>query len=313
MVKRLELEALQADLAAVEELLSDRTEADDPSGWVQYSRRKLEIEKEIEAFGTRPGPAAEVALFFGGRPVFGSRAISSDFSSQALTAFQNLVSKRYAAPEQGGLASRGRIPQKDRSTLMISDIVRGSFGFVLSEMNQDQELVDSRLKGTVDEISAILFRLCAEDEATLDVALDELNSRILAEIRLFFQILSDGGATLRIVEDDKEYLFPDEALRRGRERVERMDITEDENVEIDGLFYLLPASHRFELLPGDKALGVVRGAIGEVAYARMIGIDGLISREYIGNTVHAHLGRRIIKEHGEILHTAYTLIDIIRE
>ena len=230
-----------------------------------------------------------------------------------MTALQNLVSKRYAAPEQGSLASRGRIPQKDRSTLIINDIVRGPFGFVLSEMNQDQELVDSKLKGTVDEISAILFRLCAEDEATLDVALDQLDSRILAEIKLFFQILSDGGATLRIVEDDKEYLFPDEALRRGRERVERMDITEDENVEIDGLFYLLPASHRFEFLPGDKALGVVRSAIGEEAYMHMIGVDGLVNREYIGNTVHTRLGRRIIKEHGEILHTAYTLIDITRE
>jgi hypothetical protein len=180
-------------------------------------------------------------------------------------------------------------------------------------MNQDQELVDSRLKGTVDEISAILFRLCAEDEATLDVALDELDSRILAEIRLFFQILSDGGATLRIVDDDKEYLFPDEALRRGRERVERMDITEDENVEIDGLFYLLPASQRFELFPVDKTLGVVRGAIGEEAYARMIGIDGLVNREYIGNTVHARLRHRIIKEHEKILHTVYTLIDIKEE
>lgn len=53
-------------------------------------------------------------------------------------------------------------------------------------------------------------------------------------------------------------------------RVEKMDIPEDEIVEIDGLFYLLPASQSFELLPVDKTLGVVRGAIGEEAYARMI-------------------------------------------
>ena len=92
-----------------------------------------------------------------------------------------------------------------------------------------------------------------------------------------------------------------------------MDITEDENVEINGFFYLLPASQRFEPLPVDKTLDVVRGAIGEEAYARMIGIGGLVNREYIGNTVHARLSRRIIKEHGEILHTAYTLIDIARE
>ena len=68
MVKRLELEALEADLAAVEELLSDRTEADDPSGWVQYSRRKLEIEREIEAFGARPSSAAELPFSSVGAP-----------------------------------------------------------------------------------------------------------------------------------------------------------------------------------------------------------------------------------------------------
>ena len=35
MVKRLELEALKADLAAVEEVLSERSQAEDPSGWLQ--------------------------------------------------------------------------------------------------------------------------------------------------------------------------------------------------------------------------------------------------------------------------------------
>jgi len=69
MVKRLELEALKADLAAVEELLSGRSRAEDPSGWLQYSQRKSELEKEIHTLGEVNSAAAEVALFFGGRPV----------------------------------------------------------------------------------------------------------------------------------------------------------------------------------------------------------------------------------------------------
>ena len=43
MVKRLELEALKADLAAVEVLLSERSQAEDPSGWLQYAQRKAEL------------------------------------------------------------------------------------------------------------------------------------------------------------------------------------------------------------------------------------------------------------------------------
>jgi hypothetical protein len=310
MVKRLELEALKADLAAVEEVLSERSQAEDPSGWLQYAQRKAEIEKDIHALGEINSAAAEVALFFGGRPVFGSRAISSEFSSKALTAFQNLVSKRYAAPPSATLGARGRIPQKSQSSLMITDIVRGSFGFVLSEVNQEQALVDSKLKETVSEVSALLFHLCAEDAASLDVALDQLDSRILSEIKQFFQILSDGGATLRLVEDDNEYLFPGEALQRGRERVEKMDITEDENVEMDGRLYVLPSSQRFELIAADKKAGVLRGNIADETFKIMLDAEGILRREFIGNAVHVRLSRRLIKEHGETVHTAYTLTDI---
>jgi len=307
MVKRLELEALKADLAAVEDLLSERSQAEDPSGWLQYSQRKAELEKEISALSGINSTEAEVALFFGGRPVFGSRAISSEFSSKALAAFQNLVSKRYAAPSSATLGARGRIPQKNQSSLMITDIVRGSFGFVLSEMNQDQDLVDSKLKETVSEVSALLFHLCAEDAASLDVALDQLDSRILSEIKQFFQILSDGGATLRLVEGDAEYLFPGEALQRGRERVEKMDITEDDNLEMDGLLYVLPSLQRFELIAADKQAGVLHGNIADEAFAFMLDADGFVRRDFIGNTVHARLSRRLIKEHGETVHTVYTL------
>jgi len=194
---------------------------------------------------------------------------------------------------------------------MITDIVRGSFGFVLSEMNQDQELVDSKLKETVGEVSSLLFHLCAEDAASFDVALDQLDSRILSEIKQFFQILSDGGATLRLVEGDREYLFPGEALQRGRERVEKMDITEDDNVEMDGTLYVLPASHRFELIAAEKQAGVLRGTIGDEAFEAMLDGNGIVRREFIGNPVHVRLSRRLIKEHGTTMHTTYTLSGIL--
>lgn len=47
MLKKLEVDALKADLAAVTSLLAARTEDDDPVGWLQLSSRKADIENEL--------------------------------------------------------------------------------------------------------------------------------------------------------------------------------------------------------------------------------------------------------------------------
>jgi hypothetical protein len=47
MLKKLERDALAADLAAVESLLASRTAEDDPIGHFQYSGRKAELQRRL--------------------------------------------------------------------------------------------------------------------------------------------------------------------------------------------------------------------------------------------------------------------------
>ena len=49
MLKKLQIDALNADLATVDALLASRSEDDDPVGWLLLKVRREEIEHEIQS------------------------------------------------------------------------------------------------------------------------------------------------------------------------------------------------------------------------------------------------------------------------
>ena len=95
----LEFDALNADLAAVSSLLEQRSEDEDPIGHLQLTARKSELESELARLQQGHERSASIALYFGGRPVVGSRGILATFGGKMLDIYQDLVSKRFAARE----------------------------------------------------------------------------------------------------------------------------------------------------------------------------------------------------------------------
>lgn len=65
MLKKLEIDALKADLSAVDAMLTSFTEDDDPIGWYQFSARKEEITRALDQIVSRPVTHAELGVFFG--------------------------------------------------------------------------------------------------------------------------------------------------------------------------------------------------------------------------------------------------------
>ncbi|WP_162900056.1 hypothetical protein [Ralstonia solanacearum] len=247
MLRKLEVDALKADLSAVDAMLTSFTEDDDPIGWYQFSARKEEIEQALDQLVSRPVTHAELGVFFGGRPVQGSRGINADFAGKALEDLQALVSKRYSGREFGRLAQRGPVPGGDTSQMLVTNIVRGSVGFVLEESGNDAQLVETPLKEAVDEVADILSRVGADDEAVFEEAAAELDERLLVTLRQFFQRLDDFGATMRVVDGTRDFLLDRHAVSRARERTQAMEIVE-RNAEMTGTLYVLPESKRFDFL-----------------------------------------------------------------
>lgn len=312
MMKRLELDSLKADLAAVESLLASRTEDDDPVGWLQFSSRKADLAHEITKIEETPDNKAGVALFFGGRPVIGSRGILADFAGKALENYQDMVAKRFAAIETGSpLGERGRVPGRGNAQLMVTEVARGSFGFVLEEATQDADWIETPLKQVVEEVSDLIYRLSLVDEEGFESVVDTLDDRLLGSIRSFLKTLDEAGATLKLVEGQKEFILQREDVERARTRADSMEISERE-LEKTGMFFMLPDSRKFELYPvGGEP--VCKGGMTADCLKEILGGSSQIPADVINSAWKVSLKVREVRQRTGATKISYTLTKLVEK
>lgn len=271
MLKKLEHDALAADLMAVESLLKSRSKEEDPIGYLQYASRKAELEEKLQALERTSEHHAEMGIFFGGAPVQGSRGISADFAGKALDVLQSLITKRYSELETGQLKQTGRLPFVDRSRMLVTNLVRGSVGFVLEESGDTAEILHTPLREVVDEVSDILSRVGSDDQAIFDEAAASLDPRFLVSLKQFFVHLDEQEATLRIVNGDRDFVLGRHAVSLARNRVQEIQI-EERGEELVGTVFLLPASRRFEFATNFMGEAVtLAGPVSHQAAAQIAG------------------------------------------
>jgi hypothetical protein len=312
MMSRLESEALRADLASVESLLRERTPEQDPVGHFQFSQRKAELESKVAELRQAGGQPAAVALYFGGRPVIGSRGVLAEFGTKAVDSFQTLVATRFAALE-GPLGQRGPVPQRERSALMITEVAHGSFGFVLEEADAPlaPELPMTSLTDVVDEVCGLIHSLAASDESAdtdLEGIPEALDKRVLGCLQSFFRLLSDAGATLRVIEDRREFSLRSDMIARARERTDAMNV-EESSERIEGRLFLLPDARRFELHPvgGGPSL---KGAVAAEALGSVTEPTGDIPPGLIGSIAVVELRVRELRFKQQPGKRSYQLVSI---
>ena len=304
-LKKIERDFAQADVAAVQGLLAQLSDADVMTRFSLEARlRELQAtvaELEAEVFA----PTASAALFFGGAPVVGARGIESDFGGSAVTRFQDLVAKVHAH-DTVGLGLRGVVPNRALSALHITNIVRGSFGFLLEEMADQQQLMETPLKAAVDEATRLLEAFGEPDEETYRAAVSEIDDRVLAAAREFFNLMQQRGATLRLVVGDHDASFGSDDVARAVERATSTTL-EDARETINGqLIGTLPEAHQFEFRRYDTGL-TIRGRI-----EKSFSIEDLISFNKNMTNVDAFATmnvRRVFKDR-ELVRENYTLIGL---
>jgi hypothetical protein len=312
VLKKLQLDVLKADLAAVDAMLESRSREEDPIGFLQYRSRKNNIEREIAKIGAVIDNHAELGIFFGGGPVQGSRGINADFAGKALDDIQTLISKRFTGKEIGPLKRTGPVPLNDHSQMLVTDVVRGSFGFILSEAGDTVEIMDTPLKDVVDEVSDILSRIGANDEEIFDEAAAQLDERILVTMKQFLQRLDENGATLRVVQGARDFLLDRDAVALARSRVKELEISETV-IERTGRLFMLPDSRRFDLYldeNGEKV--VIKGPVGAPVLKQLSGQLELDEEPIDVNLISSkpwlvELKRREIKERNRQPRYVYTL------
>lgn len=271
MPRKLRLDGLQADLAALDALLQSAREMDDPVGEYQIEKRKSAIEAELKALTAAQERKASVALFFGGKPVLGSRGISADFAGHMLEYFQDLVSRAFASNELGSLGERGPIPKRQATDLMVTQLTRGSFGFVLDELSDQAELEDTALKAMVEEVVTIVEKVASSNEIDFEEVAEQLDPRMLISLKDFFMTLDAAEATVRLVDDVADISLDQPAVHRARLRTEATSIDEADLLIEGVLVGFLPEHRKFEIQVGQNL--TLYGSVSKEAaeqYAQLV-------------------------------------------
>lgn len=265
MPKKLARDGLNSEISTVKALLQSAIDYGDIVGELQLKHRINELESELKDLNksSQIDNTASVALFFGGKPVLGSKGIAAEFAGVALEQFQNLISKAFATNEVKELGTRGKVPFKENSNLMVTGLARGSFGFVLDEMSNQTQLESSELVHIIDNVALLLRDTAAQDEAIFEALLDDLDPRMLLALKEFFANLDNSKATLRVVEKELDMTLDGAAIHRAKTRTEATSIEEKTN-QIEGILIgFLPEQRKFELK--DNTGNIVYGSASREA------------------------------------------------
>lgn len=265
-LKKLERDRSVAELASIESLLASLTD-EDVMTRLSLEDRRTELQRLIADMVAFDDRTASVALFFGGRPVAGQRGVESEFAGAAVAKFQDLVAK-LLVQEIGDLGQRGPVPNKSASTMHITSIVRGSFGFLMEELQSQGELVDTALSRAVIDASRLMAAFSNVDEGEFESAAGEVDSRVLATAGEFFGLLKDNQATLRLVAGAHDDAFSRRAIELAVERAATTEVDEDFD-ELEGqLIGTLPDGHMFEFR--ELAGNIIRGRVDRAISANRL-------------------------------------------
>ena len=304
--RKLERDLLHADMAAVNTLL-DQLDEEDVMTRFGLEARRDELRDLISASEAEPEEAtASAILFFGGRPVTGTRGIESEFACLAVSKFQDLVAKM-TAQKAGTLGQRGVVPNKGFSTLHITNITRGSIGFVLEEVQPQTQHIGAPLKTSVNEAMQLLDAYGEADEVQFHHAVEAMNQRVLGTTRDFFELMRECGATLRLVANESECSLGSEAVMRAAERAKFTTTEEAEEIIVGQLAGVLPTARRFEFRTRD-ARGVINGKVDSALTAHVLAHLG---RKWVDVDAYARIVVKRVFRKDAVVRESYTLMNLV--
>ena len=126
---------LQQQISQLQEFL--KLEQDHPFLLASDKARIEMLQNELDQLPDEQDDS-KVTLLFYGEPVVGSVGIDAEFTVKTLFPFQQMVSAAYNDRRSGSLGKRGVIKNKNASSLVLTALPKGSFGFELTHIKNEE-------------------------------------------------------------------------------------------------------------------------------------------------------------------------------
>lgn len=300
-LRKIERDQRAAELSSVEAIIA-RLTADDFLTRIGLESRRDALQTWLaEQEAVPEETTASAALFFSGAPVAQTRGIEARFGAAVVNKFQDLVAMMMAQEERP-LAVSGPIPNRGASTLHITNVTRGSFGFLLEEIEPQDRPADTSLKLAVDNTTRLLRALGNDDENHFREVAETVDQRALSTAQEFFAIVRSNGARFRLVAGNTEQSFTDKALALAAERASTTRVLPTEE-QVEGEFGgALPEGHLFELR---AVQGTISGNVSPDIPASDL---ARWNRELVNRPVSATLRVRRVYRNEVLARESYTLL-----
>lgn len=306
MISPLDREHVQAEISGLDALLESMP-PNDYVARISLTSRRDRLRTELDQLAGQVERRAQIALYFGGAPVIGSTGIQAEFGTTTLGNFQDVITKVWAAGDTG-LAAMGPIPDKGAAQLHITNLLHGSFGFLLEELDEQGEpLFETPLRRAADKAVGLISSFAAQNEDEFSAAIEDIDRRVFKALRDFFDGVHKGKATVRIVEGqtDENLDFP--AIERAVVRLQASDV-DDDDVSMQGrLLGVIPIARRFEF-EADGRPTVVRGIVGQKFSQSFL--ERIGTQQFIGQRWEAKFLRKVISQRGREPIEKFTLLEL---
>lgn len=267
---------LVSELATLDSLIA-MTPVENVIDRSSLESRKEQVETEIAGYSESQTEGSPAYLVFRGDPVKGDEGIIANFCAEAIDRFHTAVTT-VGAGKHHGLGERGVIPNSDFYQLMVTDIVRGSFGFQIESATQRARLgsVFDPASDAIDEFKSIIRASTSGDDDLADVLADT-EIRAVNAVRRFLEVLEKHDAVCSIEFKGDEFRFEDPLqVRRSIQRLRKDNIVE-KVINLPGQFIgYLPESRRAEFL-ADRITGDIED----------------VRPEFPGGVINAKIDRRV--------------------
>jgi hypothetical protein len=218
---------------------------------MSMEHRLQSLREELDEVAKTKPSAIRGTLNFRGKPVVESYGIAAVFSADAIKAFEKIIAAR-AASFTSPLSQKGRLPNREQYSLLITGTSKGSFGFELENPATDDTTpeansVTSHLQDAINDTMDFFATVQGgTDEKLADVFAD-LEERVVNEISSFLTLLADNGATCGLEFGSRSFHFRDVAeVSYGVRRLSKVNIQERDET-IHGVFCgTLPHKRLFE-------------------------------------------------------------------
>ena len=270
MATFLDRSGIVAELSSVEELLQSLPE-EDALGRMSLDSRRQKLLEQLEYLGEQRSTLAATGLFFGGKPVIGSRGIQAEFASKVLDDYRDSVVNMWAATT-GEVAPRGPVPDQDAARLHVTELLHGSVGFLIEEIDlKALPLFPSPLKNAAEAIDNLIVSVAKQSDDDFEKELDQLHPRVFRAVERLIKDLHQAEATIRVVDEARDETLTSQDVDRAYVRLEATNIEEEQFTEDGLLIGLLPYGERFEFRreSGQLITGKVSPSLSEIYLKRL--------------------------------------------